>query len=456
MKPLFTFTWMLLFAFSGYPQITFNRRYDLGGAERAFTVAQTYDSGFAVCGMKGSGIDQRVFLHRTDKSGDTLWTKEYVGYVYSSERIMQATHDSGFIICSNENGMIHLIKTNRNGDTLWTKRPAYGSTTGIAETSDYGFVISSEDTAGVGLTRTDGLGNLNWHKTYRISAGNKNADIRSVIQTNDGGYAATGECDPLGFPPEQTSAYLLKVSGTGDSLWVNKYTRYDHLLSGYSLCQTGDYGYILTGTTEVLFNSNTIDGLFIRTDAQGDTLWMRTTFPPRVWLVSSAITSGQNIISCGRTDNPYPGGGWAMMMWKENLDGEMDFARIFPSGDAGNSVITTSDHGFAMVGDRDGDIILVKTDSTGHADPFAVPELPGSPTLSVFPNPSNGIYSVSLAADDQILEVLDCHGTCILRKDFPEKVQETTRIDLSSFPKGIYLIRVTASDEVLTAKVILR
>jgi hypothetical protein len=454
MKPSFIFAWILLIASCGYSQITFNRRYDLGGTEKAFTVVQTFDSGFAVCGMKGAGIDQRVFLFRTDKSGDGMWSKEYEDYVYSHERIMQATHDSGFIICSNENGMIHLIKTGQNGDTLWTSRPASGSATGIAETSDHGFVISSEDVEVVGLTRTDSSGSLTWHNTYRISEGNKNADIRSVVQTSDGGFAATGECDPLGFPPEQTSAYLLKVSDSGDSLWCKKYTWSGQLISGYSLCQTTDNGYTLTGTSAVLFNSNTIHGQFIRTDANGDTLWTRRTSPPRVWLSSSAIAAGQSIISCGRTDNPYAGGGWAMMLWKESLDGKQGVARIFSSGDAGNSVCTTSDAGFAMVGERDGDIILVKTDSAGYANPFSVEELPVSRRLSVFPNPAPGIFTVSLSTQDRILEVVDGQVRCVSRKVLTGQPSET--IDLSTQPKGIYLIRVAAAGEVLTAKVILR
>jgi hypothetical protein len=455
MKPLLTILCLLILSATGRTQITFQRSYDLGDSEAAFIIVQTFDSGYAVCGMKGTGINQRVYLLRTDKNGDTLWSKNYIGYVYGMGRNMRVTHDSGFIICSNENGMIHLIRTDKNGDTLWTRRPAPGPAMSIAVSPDHGFaIITSAET--MGLVKTDSVGTLEWQRSYLTSPLPYDGDPVSLEVTSDGGYIITGLCDYNNYAMNRLSAFLLKTDSNGDSTWLKKYSRENRMIHGYSVSQSEAHGYVIAGQIYYGYPGFVNRAYLIRTDESGDTLWTRKSNYLDTFYASCDISANQEIICSGTTDNPYPGGGLAMFLEKVDLQGELKFSRAFPSGDCGNSVVATSDHGFIMAGEKEGDIVLVKTDAAGHADPFAVPELPGSPTLSVFPNPSNGIFSVSVAADDQILEVLDCHGTCLLRRDYPGKAQETTRIDLSSFPKGIYLIRVTASDEILTAKVILQ
>ena len=63
--------------------------------------------------------------------------------------------------------------------------------------------------------------------------------------------------------------YLIKTNANGDSLWAKTYggTGDD---AGYSVEQTLDDGYIISGRT------NSSDVYLVKTNANGDSLWAKT------------------------------------------------------------------------------------------------------------------------------------------------------------------------------------
>lgn len=94
---------------------------------------------------------------------------------------------------------------------------------------------------------------------------------RSVIQTDDGGYAIAGDAQRAwggegGF-------LLLKTNSNGDVQWQKNYG------SGiaYSVIQTSDRGYVLAGSG-TLFN-------LVKTDSQGNMQW-NMTYPFQVYSVT--------------------------------------------------------------------------------------------------------------------------------------------------------------------------
>jgi hypothetical protein len=63
--------------------------------------------------------------------------------------------------------------------------------------------------------------------------------------------------------------------------------------------------------------------------------------------------------------------------------------------------------------------------------------------LSVFPNPSSGVFSFQTSRNDNInVSIYDCIGNCI----FNEMVTATSSIDLRGKAKGIYLVRFSDED----------
>jgi hypothetical protein len=75
--------------------------------------------------------------------------------------------------------------------------------------------------------------------------------------------------------------------------------------------------------------------------------------------------------------------------------------------------------------------------------------------VNIFPNPSTGIITIAFAGnntDKDVVEVFNIFGQKIVER---KSLQNNTRLDLSSYPKGLYLIKVTSGDRAITSKVVL-
>ena len=109
-------------------QITFQKTFGGSGLDEAHWVEQTADTGYIICGYTtsiGAG-NHDVYVIKTNKNGDTLWTKTYGGVDYDYGFSIRPTSDGGYIIAGRTNMITnyyaaYLIKTNSSGDTLWTR-----------------------------------------------------------------------------------------------------------------------------------------------------------------------------------------------------------------------------------------------------------------------------------------------------------------------------------------------
>ncbi|MBK9191928.1 MAG: hypothetical protein IPM77_10670 [Crocinitomicaceae bacterium] len=104
--------------------------YNYGGndSEWGQSVVITYDSCYAIGGYTNSfgagGFD--FYLIRTDNSGIPLWEKTYGGSDWDQAYDLIETPDSGFVLVGytysfsgSKDG--YIVRTNKDGDTLWTK-----------------------------------------------------------------------------------------------------------------------------------------------------------------------------------------------------------------------------------------------------------------------------------------------------------------------------------------------
>jgi len=73
--------------------------------------------------------------------------------------------------------------------------------------------------------------------------------------------------------------------------------------------------------------------------------------------------------------------------------------------------------------------------------------------VSIYPNPNNGIFTLTVKAKNVLVKVMNTQGQVIFSKN---NVNTNEQIDLSNNAKGIYFVTVTSNEAVTTQKVIVR
>ena len=250
-----------------------NKTYGGKKKDGGLSVQQTVDGGYIICGYTfsfGSG-ENDVYLIKTDMNGNEEWSKTFGGSSRDKGYCVQQTLDGGYIISGNTQSFgagendIYIIKTNINGNEEWNK--AFGGPNSdkgyyVQQTSDGGYIITGKiDVNNFYLLKIDGNGTKEWDKTFEGHCG------YSVQQTIDGGYIIVGSSQFFGT--NLTDIYLLKTDGDGNEEWNNTFGG-PGLDMGYSVQQTSDEGYIITGKAGV-------GNIYIlKTDKNGSKEWIRT------------------------------------------------------------------------------------------------------------------------------------------------------------------------------------
>lgn len=83
-------------------------------------------------------------------------------------------------------------------------------------------------------------------------------------------------------------------------------------------------------------------------------------------------------------------------------------------------------------------------------------ETPMNSILNISPNPTNGITNLHLTGDSKEvsrISVLDLKGSLVLTKELPSGTTDAT-LDLTSFPKGMYIITVNQGEHKSSEKIV--
>ena len=200
---------------------------------------------------------------KIDTSGDTIWTNKYGnGVLYS----VQETADSGYVATGylSFSDQVFLVKTNKHGDSLWTRTFQKGDVNygrAIDNTADGGFIIAgytgSYSGADAFIIKTDSMGNEIWTKAYGGIGGDY---AYAVQQTTDGGYIIAGFTDSFGAG--SYDIWILKIDALGDTVWT-KTIGGMHNEIAYGIVECQDGGYAIGGFT-VSFGTGASDFYLVR------------------------------------------------------------------------------------------------------------------------------------------------------------------------------------------------
>ena len=270
-----------------YGNIEWNKTYGGPDYDRAWSVIQTSDGGYAIAGYTesfGAGLND-FWLVKTDSAGNLEWNKTYGGTSRDVANALVQTSDGGYAIAGYTESFgagsydFWLVKTDAYGNAQWNK--TYGGTNddwalSLVQTSDGGYAMAgSTYSFGAGrydfwLVKTDSAGNLEWNKTY----GGTNDDwALSLVQTSDGGYAIAGET--WSFGAGDADFWLVRTDAAGNVHWNKTYGGPDFDAAS-SLVQTSDGGYAIAGFT-YSFGAGDADFWLVKADAELGLAWTDST-----------------------------------------------------------------------------------------------------------------------------------------------------------------------------------
>ena len=369
---------------------TFGTQYKHDWAE---SVQQTSDGGYILVGRTGAKSASRsdVLIIKADANGNEQWNSTYGGREHDSAHSVKQTSDGGYVIAGFTNSFgagnsdVWLFKVDPNGNQQWSK--TFGGTKSdgaftVQLTSDGGYIVAgctyshgaaSDD---VLLIKTDSHGNKQWDRTF----GGTGTDIAySVQQTFDKGYILTGFT--FSYGAGSNDFWLIKTDANGNLEWDKTFggTGDDR---AYSVQQTSDGGYILVGFTGS-YGSGRSGAWLIKTNKQGNEQWNKTFGGGSA--ESAKQTSDGGYILAGNVNKDA----WLIKtdeigneQWNKTFGGTKP-GTVFGIHSTASSVQQTSDGGFILAGTTnlygpgDDDIWLIKI----VAEPSTLPGVSGFEAL---------------------------------------------------------------------------
>jgi len=350
-------------------------------SEKGRCILQTLDGGYILLGTTqsfGAGLND-FWLIKVSSLGIEEWSKTFGGSENDRGYSVDQTDDGGYIITGETYSFgsgyndVWLIKTDAEGNEEWSK--TFGGSNldrgySAQQTTDGGYVVVGytsvygHDLEGW-LIKTDAFGNQMWEKKFGWTGRDSGYSVR---QTLDGGYIVTG----LYGVGAENDLWLLKTNSSGTEMWDRMMgaSYYDR---GYSVEETNDGGFIIVGATKSTGSGK--DSIWlIKTNSTGIELWSEI-FGGDDSDVGYSVTetSDGGFILVGSTES-FGNGLSDVWLIKTDLNGNSEWNKTFGGygSDEGYSVTETSDGGFILVGSTESfgngssDLWLIKTDALGN------------------------------------------------------------------------------------------
>jgi hypothetical protein len=442
-------------------------------------VRQTADGNLVACGGFGSS-EENVVLVRLDAGGPPIWTRTWPG-LGSANRVFEMP-DGGFLIAGSftrepDNWFSQtfgMLRTDANGDSLWTR--LYGDTNHLAIVSDvlalpdgeYFFAGMREHIDSTGYIRwrpycmrLDSNLDTLWTRTYYITnylygvSPAHGADENFVIGLWEYG-------NPWPTP------MVLGIASFGDSLWLRHYPWVNGDSPPAVTIRAHGDGYVMCGTYAWYMENSYLTGL----DATGDTLWYHQVMLPsdssagfsagdfQILPDGGYVLSGRFRIWNTHSDNPFMVrvNSLGDTLWTKNCGTQAELQGI-------GRIAVTDDYGYVFpVAALEGDQMVASVWRLGPDPTLAATNtptaLPERLELSAYPNPFNATTTITFSlptAGAVELRVYDVTGR-LVKTLADEKMGAGTHrmtVDGTGLASGVYLARLTTTEQSVTQKLLL-
>lgn len=202
-----------------------------------------------------------------------------------------------------------------------------------------------------------------WERLYSM----RSTDcFRHVCETSGGDFVIAGYT--ADFNSNDTDGIVMRMNDDGDTIWTFTYNGpNDKEDCFYKVYQTSDGGFIVCGYSRSFNGSD--NALVIKLSSSGSQQWVKN------W-GGSGIERAQDIVELNNGDfvavgysTSSPAKYYDAFIWKLNDNGSTIWTKLYGwnSYDDANSVKLLSDGGFILGGQSNSDLFLIRTDSDGDS-----------------------------------------------------------------------------------------
>ena len=436
-----------------------------------------FDPGAGTFNLTSAGtID--IFISKLDASGNFVWAKAMGG---------------------TDADIVHAMVLDDLGNIYTTGR--------FLNTADFdpgaGIFNLTAANNSTFISKLDASGNFVWAKilegTTHLESWNIALDASGNVYTT-GLFWGTSDFDPGAGIFNLTSAgvediFISKLDAAGNFVWAKSMggSGFD---SGFSIAidatgnvyTTGVFGYTVDFDPGAgnfnLSSSGNFDIFISKLDASGNFVWAKTMGGADAEMVYAMVLDASgNVYTTGTFQNTAdfnPGTGISNLnagdgsifiskldasgnfIWVNSIGGSAGFSSSITL-DASGNILTTG--GFNGTADFDPGMGIFNLTSLGSIDIFihkmtnfsvGLIENDLANEISVFPNPSNGIFQLNFKNEQSFIGTLEIYNAIGEKVYAESNIEEQMQIDLSAFSKGIYYLEIISATKNYYQKIIVQ
>jgi hypothetical protein len=498
------------------PAIEWQRCLGGSGGDGAAAVEQTSDGGFVVAGSTNSNDGDIVGNHgstdiwvvKLGQEEEIQWQRCLGGSAFDAVASIDQTVDGGYILAghtSSNDGDVSghhggtdpydawVVKLTASGEVQW-QRCLGGSHDdvgrSIKQTTDGGYIFLGTTSSGDGdvsgnhgpgsdiwVVKLNGAGNIEWQRCLGGSSGESAGTIQ---QTLDGGYFLVGSTSSTNGDVSgnhgATDAWVVRLDADGGIEW-QQCLGGSAMDRGFAGRQAVDGGFVMVGMTassdgDVTGYHGAGDGWAVKLGPGGGVEWTQCLGGGDLEEMNAVDVLSDGYVLTGYThsndgDITDHQGGSDIWVVNLNEDGTMAWQRSLggSGNEIGYDVRATVDGGLVLVGfssSTDGDVSgnngggdawVVKL----AADPLAATNPSRTPLFALFPNPTHGELTLSLAWETPPpihIELYNVAGQRLMHQASTPAGERQLQFSIKDLPAGIYYVRAEIDGRVTTQKVV--